>query len=249
MHEHGSARHTLTQMILHGDLEGLLGQAEAFHGHRCPMLALGVKAGQYAVASLQRHHHGHHHHHGHGHGNSHGQALEEVAAVVEGVNCFADGIQVVTGCTLGNGGLILKDRGKTAVTVIRKRDGAAVRLVVRADFRQGLLARYPAAGPLFEKVMVQRQATEEERHRFQHLWEAMARRELEVPLTEQLLLQPLTVAVPDTARSLETLVCSRCGEGALAAKVKVDRGQNFCLTCAGDECLLSGQGTAVIKED
>ncbi len=235
MHEHASARQALEQMIRSGDLEGLLRQAEALHGHRCPFLALGVKAGQYALMQLQ------HHHHGHGHGHSHG--FEEVVAVVEGCNCFVDGIQVVTGCTLGNNGLMVKDLGKAAVTVARRHDSRAVRLAVRSDFREGMFARYPVVGPLFDKVMVQKQGTEEERHRFRHLWEAIARRELEVPLEEQCLVQTLILQMPDTARSMETVVCSRCGEGVLAAKARFQEGQPLCLPCAGESYfLLSGRG-------
>lgn len=244
MHEHASARQALEQMIGSGDLEGLLRQAEGLHGHRCPMLALGVKAGQYAMNYLSHHDHGHGHGHGHGH---HGPG--EVVAVVEGSNCFVDGIQLVTGCTLGNNGLILKDLGKAAVTVARRRDGAAVRLAVRADFREGMFNRYPAVAPLFEKVMVQKQATAEERHRFQHLWEAIARRELEVPLEEQFVVQPLTLQPPDTARKMETVVCSRCGEGVLAAKAKIQNGQNLCLACAGENfMMLTGKGISSVKE-
>jgi len=235
MHEHTSARQALEQMIRSGDLEGLLRQAEALHGHRCPFLALGVKAGQYALMQLQ------HHHQGHGHGHGHG--FEEVLAVVEGCNCFVDGIQVVTGCTLGNNGLLVKDLGKAAVTVARRHDGAAVRLAVRTDFREGMFARYPVVGPLFEKVMVQKQGTEEERHRFQHLWEAMARRELEVPLEEQFRVQTLTLPATDTARNMESVVCSCCGEGVLAAKARLQEGQPLCLPCAGESYfLLSGRG-------
>jgi formylmethanofuran dehydrogenase subunit E len=245
MHEHASARQALEQMIRSGDLEGLLRQAEAMHGHRCPFLALGVKAGQYAMMELHHQHHEHEHHHEHGHGHGHDQhhGFGEVVAVVEGCNCFIDGIQLVTGCTLGNSGLMVKDLGKAAVTVARKHDGAAVRLVVRADFRQGMFARYPVVEPLFEKVMVQKQGTEEDRHRFQHLWEAIARRELEVPLEEQFRVQTLTMPLPDMGRSRETVVCSRCGEGVLAAKTRAQDGQTLCLACAGESYfLISGGG-------
>jgi len=239
MHEHASARQALEQMIRSGDLEGLLGQAEGLHGHRCPFLALGVKAGQYAMNYLYHHPH----HHGHGHG------FEQVVAVVEGCNCFVDGIQVVTGCTLGNNGLMVKDLGKAAVTVARRHDGAAVRLAVRADFREEMFARYPVAGPLFEKVMVQKQASAEERHRFRHLWEAIARRELEVPLEDQFAVQTLVMPAPDTARNMATLVCSRCGEGVQAAKIQIKNGQNLCLTCAGDSYLfLSGRGIESVSK-
>ncbi|MEW6658861.1 MAG: FmdE family protein [Thermodesulfobacteriota bacterium] len=252
MHEHASARQALEQMIRSGDLEGLLRQAEALHGHRCPFLALGVKAGQYAMNYLyhHHHHHEHEHEHGHGHGHAHGHShgFEEVVAVVEGCNCLVDAIQVVTGCTLGNNGLIVKDQGKAAVTVARRRDGRAVRLAVRADFRETMFARYPVAGPLFEKVMVQKQATEEERHRFQHLWEAMARRELEVPLEEQFVVQTLTMPVPDMSKSLETVVCSRCGEGVLAARARFQEGQPLCLPCAGASYLrVSGRGVESVS--
>ena len=81
--------------------------------------------------------------------------MEEVIAVVECNNCFTDGIQVVTGCTFGNSALIFKDLGKTTVTVARRRDGAAVRLCIKADFREAMFARYPAVKPLFEKVVLQ----------------------------------------------------------------------------------------------
>jgi formylmethanofuran dehydrogenase subunit E len=252
MHEHASARQAVEQMIRSCDLEGLLRQAEAFHGHRCPMLALGVKAGQYAMNYLypphhdHDHDHNHDHTHSHSHGRSYGPGPGSLVAVLEGNNCFVDGIQVVTGCTLGNSGLVLKDLGKVAVTIARRHDGAAVRLLVRTDFREGMFARYPAAAPLFEKVVVRNQGTAEDRHRFQHLWEAIARRELEVPLEEQFVVQQLNIQVPDTTRQMETVVCSRCREGVLAAKVKLQEGQNLCLACAGEAySLLNGRGIEI----
>jgi formylmethanofuran dehydrogenase subunit E len=228
MHEHASARQTVEQMIRSHDLEGLLRQAEIIHGHRCPMLALGVKAGRYAVDYLKMANTG----------------LEEVVAVVECNNCFTDGIQVVTGCTFGNSSLIFKDLGKTAVTVARRRDGAAVRLCVRADFREQMFARYPAAGPLFEKVVLEGRGTEEDRHRFQHLWQAVARRELlEVPLEEQFLIQKLTITLPPLARRLATVTCALCGEGVMEPRLRVKDGQMVCLACAGEEhYVLTGQG-------
>jgi formylmethanofuran dehydrogenase subunit E len=214
-------------MIRHGDLDGLLHRAEALHGHRCPFLALGVKAGQHAMASLQQENTG----------------REEVVAIVECNNCFTDGIQVVTGCTFGNNALIFHDLGKTAVTVARRRDGAALRLVVRPDYREQMFARYPAAGPLFQKVVVDRQGTPEDEHRFRHIWEAIARRELEVPLAEQLQVQTLTLEVPPQARIFSSVSCSRCGEAVMATRVVRQAGQDLCRTCAGEGFpRLTGQG-------
>ena len=233
MHQHASARKAVEDMIRSGDLEGLLRAAEVIHGHRCPYLALGVKAGQLAMTRLDRGGHG----------------PEELVAIVEGHNCFTDGIQMVTGCTLGNSGLIVKDLGKTAVTVVRRHDGAALRLVVRADFREGLFARYPAAGPLFDLVVVKRQGTDEDRHRFQHLWAAVARRELETPFAEQFVIQNLTVPVPQQARSFGGVICWRCGEGVTEHRVRVQEGRPICLACAGEEYgVLTGQGIVCVKD-
>ena len=61
--------------------------------------------------------------------------MEELIAIVETNNCFSDGVQVVTGCTFGNNGLIYKDLGKTAVTVA-KRDGTAIRIVLDPNMKK-----------------------------------------------------------------------------------------------------------------
>ncbi len=233
MHELGAARQAIEAMVKSDDLEGLLRQAEGFHGHLCPGVALGVKAGQYAMKHL----------------GSESRGLEEVVALVECNNCFVDGIQVVTGCTLGNNGLIYKDLGKVAVTVARRRDGQAVRLVARPDFRQHLFAKYPTAGPLFEKVMVRGQGTPEDRHRFQHLWEAITRRELGAPLEEQFRVQHLTIQVPAKSRMFPTVVCSRCGEGVMEPRVRYREDKPLCLACAGDEYdMVTGLGISRGRE-
>jgi formylmethanofuran dehydrogenase subunit E len=171
-------------------------------------------------------------------------------ALVECNNCFTDGIQVVTGCTFGNNALIYKDLGKTAVTVARRVDGAAVRLVVHPDFRERMFARYPAAGPLFEKVVMLRQGTAEDQHRFHHLWEAVARRELEeVDLDEQFLIETCTIQMPAFARIFATEVCERCGEAVMESRIRVQGSQKVCLACAGEQYyILTGQGISCSRE-
>ena len=93
MQEHAHGRQHLERMIRNRDLEGLLNQAESLHGHLCPFVGLGVKAGHYAMAALNRQNTG----------------MEEMVAIVECNNCFTDGIQAVTGCTFGNNALICRD--------------------------------------------------------------------------------------------------------------------------------------------
>ncbi|MBW1992296.1 MAG: TraR/DksA C4-type zinc finger protein [Deltaproteobacteria bacterium] len=233
MHEFAAARKAIEAMIQGDDLEGLLRQAEAVHGHLCPFVSLGVKAGHYAMKHL----------------SATSTGMEEVVAIVECNNCFTDGIQVVTGCTFGNNALIFKDWGKTAVTVARRSDGRAVRLAVRPDYRQRLFEKYPAAGPLFEKVVVQRQASPEDLHRFHHVWEGMAKRELAAPLEEQLTITELTIRVPEYARIYASVICQRCGEAVMEPKARLKDGRPICLACAGEEYgLLTGQGIGCGRE-
>ena len=163
MHEHASARAGRETMIRSRDLEGLLRHAETIHGHRCPCLALGVKAGQYAMTYLDQENTG----------------MEEIVAIVECNNCFTDGIQVVTGCTFGNNALIYKDLGKTAVTVARRQDGAASAPGGAPRFPGAHVCPLPCGGAVVREIVVQRQGTPEDHHRFHHLWEGVARRELE----------------------------------------------------------------------
>ncbi len=234
MHDHAHGRRAIEAMIRSADLGGLLRLAETFHGHLCPFVSLGVKAGQYAMVFLDRPNTG----------------MEEIIAIVECNNCFTDGIQVVTGCTFGNNALIFRDLGKTAVTVARREDGQAVRLLVRADYREQMFARYPNAEPLFQKVVVQRQGTPEDWHRFEHMWEAIARRELKIPLEEQFVIQPRHIDVPAYARIYESVICSRCGEQLMAPRAVGAPGQPLCRTCASaGYYLLTGQGISEVNEE
>jgi formylmethanofuran dehydrogenase subunit E len=227
VHEHAHARHDIEAMIASRDLEGLLRQAETLHGHLCPFISLGVKAGQYAMQRL----------------NTGSTGMEEVVAIVECNNCFTDGIQVVTGCTFGNNALVFRDLGKTAVTVALRGSAQGLRLVVRPGYRDEMFTRYPAAGPLFEKVVVQRNATPEEEHHLHHIWPAIAYKELARPLEESLVVQEVSVNLPSYARIYPTVTCSQCGEGVMEPRVRLVQGQPTCLTCAGkDYGELTGQG-------
>jgi formylmethanofuran dehydrogenase subunit E len=233
MHEFAAARDVIETMIRSQDLEGLLRQTEHLHGHLCPFVSLGVKAGQYAMQALNRQNTG----------------MEEIVAIVECNNCFTDGIQMATGCTFGNNALIYKDLGKTAVTVARREDGHAVRLLVRPDYRDKMMARYPNAGPLFQKIVVERRGTPEEIHRFHHIWHTISYRELETPLDEQFNLTSLTIELPEYARIFDSLICSVCGEPVMETRLRLQQGKPVCLTCAGEDYfILTGQGMSLARD-
>lgn len=68
-----------------------LNSLEAFHGHLCPMVLLGARLGRVALSALKD--------------------LEDSAnlpfAFFRGGGCAIDGVQAFTGCTWGNGNLVL----------------------------------------------------------------------------------------------------------------------------------------------
>jgi formylmethanofuran dehydrogenase subunit E len=234
MHEFAQSRTLMETMIRGDDLEGLLRQVEHMHGHLCPGVSLGVKAGHYAMKAMDRENTG----------------MEELVAIVECNNCFSDGIQVVTGCTFGNNALIYKDLGKTAVTLARREDGLAIRLVVKPNYLQDMFSRYPVAGPLFQKIVAERQGTPEEMHHFKHVWRSISLKELEVPLEEQFNIARLTIKPPRYAPIFASRECSVCGESVMESRVRLRQGQPICLTCAGEDYfLLTGHGMSMGRED
>lgn len=142
-------RTAVEHLIRKGDLEGLLNKAGELHGHFCPYVCYGTRAGYVALREL---------------GVQENVEMEEVVAIVETNSCFSDGVQVVTGCTFGNNALVYEDLGKTAVTVAR-RDERGVRVSLRPESRQSFAERYPEAQELFQRAVANREKLSEEESR------------------------------------------------------------------------------------
>src|SRR5512145_1306796 len=92
-------------------------EAVAFHGHACPGLALGYRAAEYAMDSLRA-----------GRPDD-----EDLVCIVENDACGVDAIQLVAGCSVGKGNLILQDFGKHAYTFIDRKYDRAIRIVQRPE--------------------------------------------------------------------------------------------------------------------
>jgi formylmethanofuran dehydrogenase subunit E len=215
----------------------LLKKAGELHGHFCPYVALGVRAGYTALTAL---------------GIEHNLGMEEVIAIVEANNCFSDGIQMTTGCSFANNALIYHDLGKTAVTVA-KRDGGgtevteAVRVAVRADYSSSFDERYPEAHELFEKIMTNRQEpTPEEQARLSQLWAETSYRQLDLPEGEIFTIEKKRIELPPYAPIFASAICSACGESVMETKARLQNGEPICLACAGAEhYVLEGSGISV----
>lgn len=95
---------------------------QKFHGHKCPAMPMGLRVGAAAMNAL---------------GVERAKDGQLIALIELGedhcATCFADGIQVITGCTFGKGNIKKLHHGKWGVTLIDRATGNAVRVVPKAE--------------------------------------------------------------------------------------------------------------------
>ena len=92
------------------------------HGHKCPAMPMGLRAGMAALEAL---------------GVDRAKDGQLVALVEIDADhcatCYADGIQMATGCTFGKGNIQKLGYGKFALTLIDRKTGKSVRVVTRPE--------------------------------------------------------------------------------------------------------------------
>ena len=219
-------RAEIEQLIMTGNLTGLLLKAGELHGHFCSYMSLGVKAGAYAMREMG--------------GSSDG--MEHLIAIIETNNCFSDGVQITTACSFGNNALIYRDFGKTAVTFTR-RDGNGIRISVRPEINELWEDRYPELSDLFKKVVAERGGTEDEKRRLGELSRRKSFDLLEAEPEEVFKIERVQVKVPEFAPIFDSVLCSRCGESVMATRIVDKEGDHVCIPCSGREYLeMDGSG-------
>jgi formylmethanofuran dehydrogenase subunit E len=220
-------RKEIETMIKNNDLQALLYKSGELHGHLCNYLSYGIIAGTYALKKL-------------GVNNT---GMEEIIAITETNNCFSDGIQMVTGCTFGNNALIFRDFGKTAVT-ISKRNGNAIRLVLKPDFENSREEQYPEVHNLFYKLVARRKSgSPEEYEKMTQLFSEMSLNEIKISTTEMFNIYEIEINLPEYAPIFENIRCEKCGENVIKSKIIEKDGQKLCVSCANASYLeLNGNG-------
>ncbi len=221
-----SPRTEIYDMIKNEDLHSLLDKAALLHGHYCPGLALGVKASYTALKKI----------------DAKPEGMEEVIAIVETNNCSTDGVQLVTGCSFGNNSLIFKDLGKNAVT-LTKRDAKGIRIVTKKDAGKQWYDEFPKYRELFEKVVIERNAIEDEKKRFSEFGEKVSHHIMDIESEKLFKVEKTGVEIPDYAPIHESLTCENCGESVMSTRTVKDDGETLCLLCGGEEFFeLDGYG-------
>ncbi len=208
------------------------------HGHFCPGSALGVMASLLGLQRLG------------GDESISSDGLENLMAIVEINACFADGVQAVSGCTLGNNALVYRDLGRHAVTFAVRGRETGVRVRVRPDFRSHIDRAVPAFYPLLETVIKNRQGTPEEETAFKEKGREAAFALIQMPLEQLMIAETVRPDLPEYAPITESVVCPGCGEVVMSTKV-VDSGekQGLCYMCAnGPYHQVEGRGITAVRD-
>lgn len=184
-------------------------KAVDFHGHWCPGLAIGLRAGEYVLNHMGR------------------AQDEELVSLVETDMCAVDAIQVLTGCTFGKGNLIYKDHGKLAFTFYRRADGKGVRLVFDA---QRLGSPDSEFTELTQKWLKGQIGSEQEA-RLMRMREERTKDIMGSPLNELFSVKEPDVPMPRSARILTSLVCEECGESVMESRTRRLAGRTLCIPC------------------
>jgi formylmethanofuran dehydrogenase subunit E/tRNA (Thr-GGU) A37 N-methylase len=147
--------------------------------------------------------------------------LEDLLAIVETNNCFADGVQLVTGCSFGNNSLIFEDLGKTAFTLTR-RDGNGVRVISRHESPAYVREAFPEFDRHYRRVVKERMRDEASVAAFRKSGVERSFGTLNLDFDRMFDVQQVRVKVPEYAPSHESGVCAKCGDSVMATRMVDD---------------------------
>lgn len=184
------------------------------HGHKCPAMPMGLRAGLAAREAL----------------GVERAADGQLIALVEidrdhCATCYADGVQVATGCTFGKGNIQKLGYGKFALTLIDRKTGRSVRVVTRPE------------------TIKRNQESEFIQYRQKGIPASQIEPALVEPLVESVLSSPteaLFIVEPIKQQELSparphdfnTIICSECGEVAVERYARVKNSKIVCMPCA-----------------
>ncbi|TQD27692.1 formylmethanofuran dehydrogenase [Methanolobus vulcani] len=224
-------RTNFTSAIKKMDATSCLIKTAEIHGHFCPGSALGVMASLYGLSLLENE------------VIESDGIMENLLAIVEVNACFADGIQAVSGCTLGNNSLIYRDLGKHAVTFAIRGKEKGVRVKVLPEFKEYIEDSVPEFYPLMEKVIVKRQGSSEDEKKFKETAREAAFSMTKIPFDKLFSVETTVPDIPDYAPITDSVICPECGEVVMASKVcKSGLKKGMCFMCSGHYSEVEGKG-------
>ena len=184
------------------------------HGHKCPAMPMGLRAGQAALDQL---------------GVERAKDGQLMAFIEIGqdhcATCYADGIQMSTGCTFGKGNIQKLGYGKFALTLVDKKTGNSVRVVTKpetiqrnkeSEFINYRMKGVPASQ--IEPALVEPLVD--------FVLNASAEQMFDIGEVKQI---QLPAGKP---HDFNAIICEVCGEVTVESYARVKDGKVVCMTCA-----------------
>ena len=181
-------------------LQKALELASARHKHLCPRQVLGARVAIAGARILQL---------------EVPRADKRLLAIVETDGCFVDGVEAVSGVSVGRRTLRVEDYGKMAATLVDVKTERALRVAPQVDVR----------------ARARHYAPEQERRYF-----AMLHGYQRMPDAELLAFEWVELANPVAAivsRAGARAKCELCGEEIINEREVVNGGRALCRSCAG----------------
>ena len=184
------------------------------HGHKCPAMPMGLRAGLAALEALgvERAKDG------------------QLTALVEidsdhCATCYADGVMMATGCTFGKGNIRKLGYGKFVLTLIDNKTGRSVRVATRNE------------------VIKRNQESEFILYRKRGVPASQIPPELIDPGVDYILAETIenlfaisnvqaVNITPGRPHDFNTIICSECGEVAVERYARIKNDQVVCIPCA-----------------
>ncbi len=191
------------------------------HGHKCPAMPMGLRAGAIAMNRL-------------GVERSGAKTLLALVELGDGhcAHCFGDGVQTVTGCTFGKGNIQQLGYGKFGLTLVDRKTGRAVRVVPRG-----------------EAQMQQKQTPFFKEYRMKGIPPTEVPAEVVDPLIEKVLSgpeeqmfkvsDPFDYPVAASEEDFSSFLCERCGDMVVERYGRVVGDAKVCIPC--QEALVAGR--------
>jgi formylmethanofuran dehydrogenase subunit E len=184
------------------------------HGHKCPAMPMGLRAGLAALEKL----------------GVERAADGQLTALVEidrdhCATCYADGIQMATGCTFGKGNIQKLGYGKFALTLIDNKTGRSVRVVTRPETIQ--------KSKESEFIGFRKQGIPASKIDPKYV-DSMVDMMLAAPAESLFVIGEVTETKLPPARphDFNTVTCTQCGEVVVERYGRIKNGQIVCMPCA-----------------
>jgi len=193
--------------------ESLLELGIAFHGHKCPAMPLGIRAGLAAMKALGVARAG----------NKELYCMCE-AGPAHATMCFVDGVQVATGCTFGKSNIEKLGYAKNAITLLDVKSKHSVRVALNPEFQKKGLASE------FVKL---RSRGVEPKDIPPEVVAPIIERILSLLDEDMFVIGEVTEADWKPAKgTFEWQQCEACGEVTFASGLRIVGGKHLCIPCS-----------------